>query len=89
MEPSWIYSKAEDSDLNFSSPDGAWRGGVDYVITEDWGLYERWEVKGDQGQRKGWDTVGGVEGLERVRRKGRRGLEVQWAKKVGVLKRKG
>lgn len=80
IEPVWTYSKSEDPDL--ATREGAWTE-VDYVVTEDWKGYESWT--GDGGEK--WRVVGGVEGLEGVRRGGRWGIKVRWGRKVAVLGR--
>lgn len=84
LEPVWKYSKSEDPAL--STPEGAWISEVDYVVTDDWGLYESW--KGDEGE--GWQVIGSVDGLNGVGRGGKWGVEVRWGRKVAILgRRKG
>lgn len=86
VEPLWEYSKSEASSLG--TPAGAWEAGADYLVTDDWEAYERYEGE----IREGWEVVGSVNALGGVGRGGRRGrwgVEIRWARKIAILGRVG
>ncbi|WVW82300.1 hypothetical protein I302_104306 [Kwoniella bestiolae CBS 10118] len=76
-EPIWAYSKSEDE--SYSTPEGLWDNGIDYVITEDWDRFVDLDGR--------WGIVDKIQGLDGVGRKGKYGLEVRWGKKLVMLAR--
>lgn len=77
-QPLWQYLKSEDPALN--TPEGAWAGGVDYIVTDDWDRYLSTRAGSS------WTIGSTIQGLAGVERKGA-SLRVRRDTKIAILKR--
>lgn len=77
-QPSWQYLKSEDPELN--TPEGAWAGGIDYIVTDDWDRYLSPRVGSN------WTLASTIQGLAGVSRKSV-SLQIRQDAKIAILKR--
>jgi alpha-1,6-mannosyltransferase len=76
----WTYSKSEDPALQ--TPQGAWLGDVEAVVTERWREFADAEIDG----HRMWALIGACDGFDGVQI-GKEGLQVRSSRKIGLLRR--
>ncbi|BEJ14670.1 hypothetical protein CspHIS471_0404370 [Cutaneotrichosporon sp. HIS471] len=76
----WTYSKSEDPALQ--TPQGAWLGDLEAVVTERWREFSEAEIDG----HRMWALIGGCDGFDGVSM-GKGGIEVRTSPKIGLLRR--
>lgn len=81
QDAKWVYSKSENPALQ--TPQGAWLGDIDVVVTPYWRDFVEAEIDG----HKMWQVVGDADGFDGVKFGGKWGVEVRTSRKIGVLRR--
>lgn len=77
----WVYSKSEEAELQ--TPQGAWLGDVDVVVTPYWREFIEAEIDG----HRMWRMAAECEGYDGVALGGKYGVQVRTSRKIGVLRR--
>lgn len=81
LPPAYKYSKDEDPSLR--SPLGAWKAGLDYIVTPFWTEF----IESRNGETPMWRVITGIDGFSGVALGGKYGIQVKLDRKVALLKR--